>query len=289
MSLFGSNASIDGRTSLFTTSAEFVQSGSPTAQADGTRLLARSVLLLAIHDLGAWCRKCHHGVCHCRQVRQSAIAFLRGEPYDSAESQLSLWCEAAGWQEDKIKAFFSEGKEGIWIPFVIKLRSPYRRARRGASAPTEASVVDLLLAYRPNQPVETRMKHSSASRLIVCALAFVLALFAVSANANAQAVVNPKTAEYDPSADHPIVLKYEIGYFYGSATDPFFVSDLGKPACSPICSNPLPAKPAFGEFTAKVRVWALDFGGALIASEWSGVSNPFDLLPLPPSNPVLKK
>lgn len=146
--------SIDGMTSLFTTSAELEQSGSPTAQADGTRLLARAVLLLAMHDLGAWCRKCLSGTCHCRLVRQSAIAFLRGEAHDQIEGKLSLWCEAAGWPEDKIKAFFSKGQEGIWIPFVIKMRSPYRRARRGASAPTEASVIDLLLAFCPNQKLE---------------------------------------------------------------------------------------------------------------------------------------
>jgi hypothetical protein len=102
-------------------------------------------------------------------------------------------------------------------------------------------------------------------------------------------VVNPQTAEYVPSADHPIIVRYEIGYFYQGAAAPFFTADFGKPACSPICSNPLPAKPAFGQFTAKIKAWAVDFGGTQIASEWSEVSNPFDLLPLPPSNPVVKK
>ncbi len=121
---------------------------------DGTRLLARAVILLAMHDLGAWCRRCAAGQCHCRQVRLSAIRFLRGEEMEGVTSTLSLWSEAAGWQEEKLRQFFSEGQEGIWIPFVIKMRSPYRRARRGASAPLEATVVDLLLAYRPNKPVE---------------------------------------------------------------------------------------------------------------------------------------
>lgn len=154
MNLSEANASTDGMTSLFTTSADLEQSGSGAAQADGTRLLARAVLLLAMHDLGAWCRKCPQGTCHCRQVRQSAIAFLRGETHDKADSCLCLWCMAADWPEEKIKDFFSKGREGVWIPFVIKMRSPYRRARRGASAPTEASVVDLLLAFCPSNPVE---------------------------------------------------------------------------------------------------------------------------------------
>lgn len=101
--------------------------------------------------------------------------------------------------------------------------------------------------------------------------------------------MNPTTAEYAPSSDHSIIVRYEIGYFFGGAAEPFFVADFGKPVCSPICTNPLPAKPAFGQFTAKIKAWAVDFGGAPISSEWSPVSNPFDLLPLPPSNPVVKK
>ncbi len=102
-------------------------------------------------------------------------------------------------------------------------------------------------------------------------------------------MVNPTTAEYQPSADHSIIVRYEIGYFYQGAAEPFFVSDFGKPACSPLCSSPLPAKPAFGEFTAKIKAWAVDYGGAPISSEWSAVSNPFDLLPLPPSGTTIKK
>jgi hypothetical protein len=84
----------------------------------------------------------------------SAIKFLRGEEMEGVSSTLSLWAEAAGWPQEKLSLFFSEGREGIWIPFVIKMRSPYRRARRGASAPLEASVIDLLLAYRPSEKLE---------------------------------------------------------------------------------------------------------------------------------------
>lgn len=148
------NAPICGTGSPFTTSAELEQTVSGEAPVSGTRLLARAVILLAIHDLGAWCRKCAAGKCHCRQVRLSAIRFLRGEEMEGIHSTLSLWSEAAGWPCEKLSLFFSEGKEGIWIPFVIKLRSPYRRARRGASAPLEASVIDLLLAYRPHEKLE---------------------------------------------------------------------------------------------------------------------------------------
>jgi len=124
--------------------------------------------------------------------------------------------------------------------------------------------------------------------LTIFLLAFAcLAIFPLTADA--QAVVNPTTAEYTPSPDHSLIVRYEIGYFYGGATEPFFVSDFGKPACSPLCSNPLPAKPAFGEFTAKIKAWAVDYGGVPIASEWSPVSNPFGLLPLPPGATTLKK
>jgi len=108
--------------------------------------------------------------------------------------------------------------------------------------------------------------------------------------AAAQTVTNPTRAEYSPSADHSIVTRYEIGYFLApDAPTPFFTSDLGKPTCSPICQNILPAKPAFGPFWAKVRAYGTQQGGGEIASVWSEPSNPFVLLPLPVSQPTLSR
>lgn len=123
----------------------------------GTRLLARAVIRLAIHDLGAWCKGCrtHPGSCRgkCHELRTDAITFLRGEEPFGAITTLELWATHADWPMDPIKAFFSRGNEKTWIPFVIDARAPYRRARRGASAPEEATFVDLWQAYCGTEPI----------------------------------------------------------------------------------------------------------------------------------------
>lgn len=105
--------------------------------------------------------------------------------------------------------------------------------------------------------------------------------------ASAQSVVNPKRVTFSPSPDDAVVTRYEIGYFLIGASEPFFTSDLNRPVCTPTCDLPLPAKPAFGNFTAKVRAFGVDQAGQPIASAWSEDSNPFDLLPVPPARPTV--
>lgn len=123
----------------------------------GTRLLARAVIRLAIHDLGAWCKHCRNRpqACpkKCHELRTDAITFLRGEEPYEAITTLELWSAHAEWPTAPIKEFFSRGNEKTWIPFVIDARAPYRRARRGASAPEEASFYDLWQAYCGTEPV----------------------------------------------------------------------------------------------------------------------------------------
>jgi hypothetical protein len=82
-----------------------------------------------------------------------ALAFLRGEESYGALTTLDYWASHAGLRPEVIKGFFSSGKETTWIPFVITLRSPYRRARKGASAPQEASFADLWGAYMGRKPM----------------------------------------------------------------------------------------------------------------------------------------
>jgi hypothetical protein len=120
---------------------------------------------------------------------------------------------------------------------------------------------------------------------------WLVLLFAlVAASASAQSVVNPTRVTYDPSPDDAIVFRYEIGYFYAGAAEPFFVSDLGKPVCAPTCSNLLPAKPVFSvNLIAKVRAFGQDAAKQPVASVWSEPSNPFDLLPAAPANPSVAK
>lgn len=108
--------------------------------------------------------------------------------------------------------------------------------------------------------------------------------------ASAQPVVNPTKVTFDPSPDDAVLTSYEIGYFLtDTSLSPFFSSDLGKLTCAPGCEAPLPAKPAFGPFWARVRAVAVDVNSNPIASEWSEVSNPFDLLPVAPSGVVISK
>lgn len=115
----------------------------------------------------------------------------------------------------------------------------------------------------------------------------VLLFVLVAASALAQSVVNPTRVNFTPSPDDAVVTRYEIGYFLIGAASPFFVYDLNRPTCSPTCDLPLPAKPAFGNFVAKVRAFGVDQAGQPVASVWSEDSNPFDLLPVPPARPTV--
>lgn len=50
-------------------------------------------------------------------------------------------------------------------------------------------------------------------------------------SAHAQTVVNPRTVEFDPSADHDsLVTRYDLEIYQAGAAQPFHTVDLGKPA-----------------------------------------------------------
>src|SRR5512133_1751080 len=70
-------------------------------------------------------------------------------------------------------------------------------------------------------------------------LAFLLLLCAVMAvPAQAQTVINPRTVEFDPSADHSavttggqqVVQRYDLQIYTVSGTTPYTTGNLGKPA-----------------------------------------------------------
>ena len=150
-----------GKESLYTTSASDNERLLNASRRDGIRRLARAVIWLAIHDLGTWCRRCacRGQTCQCRQKREDAIRFLRAEEPFEVISTLEYWAMLADWPHQPISAFFSRENRATWIPFVIKMRSPYRRARRGASAPFEASFGDLLVAYSEGRSIVLPMEH----------------------------------------------------------------------------------------------------------------------------------
>ena len=73
----------------------------------------------------------------------------------------------------------------------------------------------------------------------VSSLAFFLLLCAIAAvPVHAQTVVNPRTVEFDPSADHsalttdgqPVVQRYDLQIFTLTGTTPYTTANLGKPA-----------------------------------------------------------
>lgn len=117
---------------------------------------------------------------------------------------------------------------------------------------------------------------------IVGALVVVLAT-----SASAQTVTNPRTAEWQHSAvDYAATQRYEFGWFLSpTAAQPYATADLGKPANCPdsgagmlTCRVNLPARPAFGNFIAKLRAYGKNADGTDAVSPWSDPSNPFDIV-----------
>jgi hypothetical protein len=94
----------------------------------------------------------------------------------------------------------------------------------------------------PRLPTEGGFMRCGArpgSRSVLRSALLVLAVLA-PVTARAQAVVDPTTAEFNPSADHdalndgvPIVSRYELGFYQIGATEPFQVMSLGKPDPDP--------------------------------------------------------
>ena len=102
--------------------------------------------------------------------------------------------------------------------------------------------------------------------------------------AQSQTVVNPKILEWT-APDHAITSKYEVGYFLGSATDPFQTVDIPVSAViagTGIYTTGLP-RPALGNFTAKLKACGTAAGGGAICSDWSNATGPFVLNPAAPT------
>lgn len=78
--------------------------------------------------------------------------------------------------------------------------------------------------------------HTVRRRTGVASLAAALG-FVMSTAAFAQSIVDPRTAEFAPSADHnalaangtPLVTRYDLGFYLIGAAQPFQVSSIGKP------------------------------------------------------------
>lgn len=151
MSLYPHLPPTSGTNNLFTTLAASLENASVDSRKDGTRQLARAVIAQAVRDLGTWCHKCPGEACECHQTREGALAFLRDEAWHGKASTLALWCDVAQWPRRSINQFFSPERTKQWVRFVLKMRSPYRRVRRGARAPAEATIIDLVQVYRTDR------------------------------------------------------------------------------------------------------------------------------------------
>ena len=134
----------------------------------------------------------------------------------------------------------------------------------------------------------TRRRSASTALAALLVATFTLAL---AATVSAQAVSNPRIAEFDPSPDHwallaggqPAVLRYDLNVYLPGATTPFRVVDMGKPAPDPDgtiryrFSSQLAACPQPG-CTYEARVSAVGPGGAALSS----VSNRFTFTTVSP-------
>lgn len=127
------------------------------------------------------------------------------------------------------------------------------------------------------------------------------ALLLLATVASAQPVVNPRTVEFAPSADHdavlpadlgggPVVASYEARYYVVGGTTPICAVSLGKPTpVSSLISLPLPLScvPVSWGTRYEVRVAALGPTGTGI----SGPSGPFASVsePAAPGVPAVRR
>lgn len=127
-------------------------------------------------------------------------------------------------------------------------------------------------------------------RIVICLFSWL----ALAAPLFAQVPQNPRQAAFEPSPDHAIALRYEIGIFLLGAAQPAQVSSLGKPnpaGTPPTVTVQMPTIPLMGNYEVKVRaVGASAVAGVEVFSTWAmggpkgDVPVPFDRVLLPPAN-----
>lgn len=124
---------------------------------------------------------------------------------------------------------------------------------------------------------------SCAGAIRAAALLSVLLLISGPAAAQSS-VINPTRAQFEPSADHASVTRYELSILDATGTEAA-AFDLGMPvpvdgvAEAPVDLAALP----FGAYTAVARAYGADANGAPIRGEDSDPSNVFVRVPGAPS------
>ena len=128
---------------------------------------------------------------------------------------------------------------------------------------------------------QIRRRRSSSGLIVLVGVAILLASVVT---ARAQAVSDPRIAEFDPSPDHwqvlesgqPAVVRYELGVYVIGTSAPFATADVGKP--SPEADGKIRY-----DFSAQLAAWQLpggDYEARVSAvgpegAALSGPSNPF--------------
>ena len=96
-------------------------------------------------------------------------------------------------------------------------------------------------------PSRTRRR---SARLGLTALLGTMFTLAFAATLHAQAVIDPRVAEFDPSPDHSVVSRYDLEVYLVGASAPFETVDMGKP-------SPDPDGKIRYDFSSQVAAWLL--------------------------------
>jgi hypothetical protein len=114
------------------------------------------------------------------------------------------------------------------------------------------------------------------------------AMFVMAASVAQAQVVNPTGLAWDDDvANRTVTTRYDVGYFFGTATAP--VQTVSVPIASTTGSGTawqttLP-RPVLGTFTAKMKACGAAVPSGEVCSDWSNATAPFVLTPKAPVNP----
>ena len=124
---------------------------------------------------------------------------------------------------------------------------------------------------------QIRRRRASLGLVVLIGVAFMLAS---AATAHAQAVSDPRIAEFDPSPDHwqvlesgqPAVVRYELGVYVIGTSAPFATADMGKP-------SPEPDGKIRYDFSVQLAAWQLPGGDyearvSAVGPEGAALSDP---------------
>ncbi len=119
-------------------------------------------------------------------------------------------------------------------------------------------------------------------RGLLFGLLLALTILLTSTPTSAQ-TVNPTKLEFDHS-DYAAVTSYEVGYYLGTAATPYWSATVTKAQIAVVSAATSTytftlARPAFGQFTAKLRAAYTNADGTAGQTPWSDPSGPFVLSP----------